>query len=230
VAAKLPNEIDVKVVSEPPQNFVVHGVVPVSLRDIDMRIADLRSNMTAEFRYALNASQIPNVTAVTRSNGEQQIAWRSFSWEDGQICHTVPKDWEFLARVSVKAIWNLWFFSDKDAGMRQYRLLSKQHDIRLEHRMRHSRVSIVMGYMVHLVEDAGVLPAGETRISTLQVPAADNVFDTIFTTMLSQLYSLKPGPVVRHIIQSVVLCLSSLLADRTLKNCLFQQSGQASKS
>ncbi|KAE8893983.1 hypothetical protein PF003_g21836 [Phytophthora fragariae] len=192
MAAKLSNEVAVKVVSELRQQFVVNGVAPVTLRDIDMRIADLRTNMVAEFRSALNAAQLPNATAVANISGEQQPVWRSWSWGDGQICHAVPKDWEFPARASVKAIWNLWFFGDKDAGIRPYRLLSKQHDIKPEHRMRHSRVSVVMSYMEQLVQEAGALPASVTKISALQVPTGDKVFDTAFTTMLSQLYSMKP--------------------------------------
>ncbi|KAF1783395.1 hypothetical protein GQ600_1833 [Phytophthora cactorum] len=45
----IPNEVASKVVSEMRQHFVVNGVVPVSLRDIDMRIDKWRADLSSEF-------------------------------------------------------------------------------------------------------------------------------------------------------------------------------------
>ncbi|ETL47181.1 hypothetical protein L916_03051 [Phytophthora nicotianae] len=91
--------------------------------------------------------------------------------------------------VSVKQMWNLWFFfGGFDAGIRPYKLLSKQYDIKPMHEMRHSRVSKVMQYMAHLLNEADVMPEGVSSVSALELPAADKVFDTVFKTMLSQLY------------------------------------------
>ncbi|ETL79095.1 hypothetical protein F442_20866 [Phytophthora nicotianae P10297] len=41
---KLPSEVAVKVVCELRPHFVVIGVVPISLRDLDNRISGLRTN------------------------------------------------------------------------------------------------------------------------------------------------------------------------------------------
>eukprot|EP00644_Phytophthora_capsici_P008318 jgi/Phyca11/114661/e_gw1.26.378.1 len=57
ISSKVPNEVAQHVVSELRQHFVVNGVAPVSLRDIDTRISELRASMVMEFRSALNSGQ-----------------------------------------------------------------------------------------------------------------------------------------------------------------------------
>ncbi|KAF1784556.1 hypothetical protein GQ600_25326 [Phytophthora cactorum] len=58
--------------------------------------------------------------------------------------------------------------------------------------MRHCRVREVMHHIIDLVHGAGVLPEGVTNISSMQLAAADKVFDAVFKTMLSQLYTSVP--------------------------------------
>ncbi|KAG6946362.1 hypothetical protein JG688_00016083 [Phytophthora aleatoria] len=70
--------------------------------------------------------------------------------------------------------------------------------------MRHSRVRKVMQNIVDLVHGAGVLPEGVTNISSMQLAAADKVFDAVFKTMLSQLYTSIPKPVQIFTIPSSV--------------------------
>ncbi|KAF1782451.1 hypothetical protein GQ600_15013 [Phytophthora cactorum] len=110
--------------------------------------------------------------------------WRTGQWGDGQLGHAVTKGWEFPAHTSVKQMWNLWFFGNKDTGIRPYKLLSKQHDIQPNHQMRHSRVQKATQHIVDIVHGAGVLPEGVTNISSMQLAAGDKVFDAVFKTML----------------------------------------------
>ncbi|OWY99979.1 hypothetical protein PHMEG_00028928 [Phytophthora megakarya] len=189
--AKLPNEVASTVVSELRQHFVVNGVAPISLHDLDSKIADLETRMSAQFSSALRAVQLPSNSPDTASTSNHS-SWRSWSWNDGKLSHSVPKDWEFPARANVKTLWNLWFFGDKDTGIRPYRLLRKQHDIMPQHRMRHSRVRIVMEYMESLADKAELFPVGSKGVSMMQIPVADKVFDVVLTAMLSQLYSKMP--------------------------------------
>ncbi|KAG6954796.1 hypothetical protein JG687_00011591, partial [Phytophthora cactorum] len=109
--------------------------------------------------------------------------WRTWQWGDGQLGHAVPKGWAFPAHTSVK---------QKDTGIGPDKLRSKQHDIQSNHQMRHSRVRKVMQHIVDLVHRAGVLPEGVTNISSIQLAAADKVFDAVFKMMLSQLYTSVP--------------------------------------
>ncbi|KAG6950751.1 hypothetical protein JG688_00014020, partial [Phytophthora aleatoria] len=100
-----PNEVVSK-------HFVVNGVVPVSLRDIDMKIDKLRADLSSEFRQTITSAQNSIERAPSGSTTEEIPVWRVCNWSDGQISHSVPIDWEFPAR-------------SRDTGIRPHRLLSK---------------------------------------------------------------------------------------------------------
>ncbi|ETK74116.1 hypothetical protein L915_19021 [Phytophthora nicotianae] len=104
LAVKLPNQVAVKVVSELRQHFVVNGVAPVSLRDLDTRMGDLRSIMATEFRSILNDMNLTHTTTLSSTSSEQQPEWQSWSWNDGKLLHAVSKNWKFPARANAKAI------------------------------------------------------------------------------------------------------------------------------
>ncbi|KAF1773672.1 hypothetical protein GQ600_18846 [Phytophthora cactorum] len=182
MSVKLPSEAAQKVVAELRQHFVVNGVAPVSHHDIDTRIADLRAIIAMSFRSAMGAAQIPTTDSNTTSVNEQR-EWRPYEWGDGKLAHAAPKDWAFPARASVKSM---------DARIRPYRTLSKQHDIKSEHQMRHSRVRVVMQYFEQLAKEYGALSDGVSGVSALQLSADENVFDIVFAKMLSQLYTAPP--------------------------------------
>ncbi|KAF1781343.1 hypothetical protein GQ600_16283 [Phytophthora cactorum] len=130
VETKLPGSVADKVVSELRQHFVLGGVAPVSLRDL--------ANLAAEFRNAISCIQPSCECEAVTPIETPPSDWRTWQWGDGQLSHAVPKGWEFPAHTSVKQMWNLWFFGNKDTGIRPYKLLSKQHDIQSNHQMRHS--------------------------------------------------------------------------------------------
>ncbi|ETI30279.1 hypothetical protein F443_22602, partial [Phytophthora nicotianae P1569] len=67
-------------------------------------------------------------------------------------------------------------------------VLSKKHDIKPQHRMRHSRVREVMGLIQKVAEESPVFPAGVTKIYHLDLQTADKAFCTILETMLAKLY------------------------------------------
>ncbi|KAJ8579002.1 hypothetical protein ON010_g202 [Phytophthora cinnamomi] len=182
------DEVAEKVCEALRQHFVINGMAPVSLSDLDRRINELRASIIIEFRMV----QQDNYSTPSNAPGEYQTDWRAWSWEDGKICHAVSEGWGFAARANVKTVWNLWFFGDKDTQIRPYRLLNKQHDIMPAHRMRHSRVSKVMAHMEQLAAEVNVLPSGITSISALHIPMADTVFDVVFAAMLSKLFATRP--------------------------------------
>ncbi|KAG6946373.1 hypothetical protein JG688_00016076 [Phytophthora aleatoria] len=88
MANSIPNEV----ASKP---FVVNGVVPVSLRDIDMRIDTLRAELSSEFRQTVSSVQNIIDRGPSGSAMEEIPVWRSWIWSDGEIIHSVPIDWEF---------------------------------------------------------------------------------------------------------------------------------------
>ncbi|KAG6971938.1 hypothetical protein JG687_00001719 [Phytophthora cactorum] len=96
MANSIPNEVASK-------HFVVNGVVPVSLRDIDMRIDTLRANLSSEFRQTVSSVQNIIERGPSGSTTEEIPVWRSWIWSDGEIIHSVPIDWEFpLDRVTLE--------------------------------------------------------------------------------------------------------------------------------
>ncbi|ETP10191.1 hypothetical protein F441_14113, partial [Phytophthora nicotianae CJ01A1] len=181
---KLPDNVADKVVADLMQKFVVNGVAPVSLQDL----ANLRVDLAAEIHRAIGTIQVPQGIATQPPREVLTSAWQRWEWGDGKLAHAVPKGWKFPAHTSVKQLWNLWFFGNKDSGIRPYKLLSKQHDIKRSHQMRHSRTRKVMEYIVQLTKPPGALPGEVTDISSLQLAAADKVFGVVFHTLLSQLY------------------------------------------
>ncbi|ETL91431.1 hypothetical protein L917_10017 [Phytophthora nicotianae] len=70
LAENLSNQVAVKVVSEVRQHFVVNGVASVSLRDVDMRMGDLRSTMATEFRSILNDMNLTHTTTLSSTSSE----------------------------------------------------------------------------------------------------------------------------------------------------------------
>ncbi|KUF82947.1 hypothetical protein AM587_10002300 [Phytophthora nicotianae] len=185
---KLPDNVADKVVADLMQKFVVNGVAPVSLQDL----ANLRVDLAAEIHRAIGTIQVPQGIATQPPREVLTSAWQRWEWGDGKLAHAVPKGWEFPAHTRVKQLWNLWFFGNKDSGIRPYKLLSKQHDIKRSHQMRHSRARKVMEYIVQLTKPPGALPGEVTDISSLQLAAADKVFGVVFHTLLSQLYCNMP--------------------------------------
>ncbi|KAK1939388.1 hypothetical protein P3T76_008772 [Phytophthora citrophthora] len=151
----------------------------------------MEARITERDCSAITDVQLPRDNPEAVQSGDQRN-WRTWSWKDGKIGHAVPRGWEFPARTNVKVLWNMWHFGDQDTGIRPYRLLSEQHDIMPQHRMRHTRARTVMEYLENLALGAQLLPAGLIRISKLQIPMADKVFDIVFAAALSQLYSEAP--------------------------------------
>ena len=55
------------------------------------------------------------------------------------IGHYVPIGWNFPHGITLKALWDLWFFGNEAANIRPYRSISKEHDIKVADKMHYCR-------------------------------------------------------------------------------------------
>jgi hypothetical protein len=180
----LPSLIAATVVSELRQSFTIEGVLPVTLRDIDSRMLSLRNDIMDELQRAR-----PHSTAQIGNSGSQGSGgstWKTWDWEDGRICHFVPVGWDFPVRLRVKAVWDLWQHGDRHTGIRPYRQISKQHDIKPKQAMRHHRAKAVMDELDAIAAEQFGLDA--RQIHEQSIERSDEVFAACYTTLLQRLY------------------------------------------
>ena len=137
----LPVIIASRVTDEIRENFVLEGVAPLSLRDIDTRIEALKSTIVGDMCQIIGQSaniiSSPDGNVNIEANG--QNAWRVWNWGDEHIAHFVPPGWNFPDRLSVKSIWDMWFYGNTELGIRPYKLLVKRVDIKKKDNMKHTR-------------------------------------------------------------------------------------------
>ena len=114
-----------------------------------------------------------------------------FDWGDGKIGHFVPKDWRFPERLSVKAMWDLWFCGNQDIGIRPYRLINHSIDLVQEDKMKVTRVRKVVGFMEKIITELESMPRGTTSISNISMVDNDRTFDEAFVIMIQRVYNGK---------------------------------------
>jgi predicted DNA-binding protein len=177
----LPHKVASTVTEQIQENFVVEGVAPVSMRLIDQHLSAMEDRLIAR------ANQ-PNTTLPTTAteSGPEQV-WRTWDWNDGLIAHFVPKGWEFPARLTVKMLWDLWWFGDRSTGIRPLSKINFEVEL-LQHRMRQSRAKSVIEYCVGIVNDARLLPDRVSAVSSLSVGQSDTVFDSMYEQLIQNLY------------------------------------------
>jgi hypothetical protein len=187
-ASELPPIIASKVVDEIRQNFVVDGVAPLSIRDIDSRIAGLRSDIVQELQRVFHEST-PS-PGIQRQHVEESSTWKTWDWKDGLICHFVPPDWDFPVRTTVKTMWSLWHFGEKNVGIRPYRLLSKKNDVKKSQHMCYTRAKAVVSYIDQLVTEFKLLPNGNLNLDA-PISSYDSVFEKAYELAITKLYASK---------------------------------------
>lgn len=207
LSTNIPIMIAEKVTSQIRENFNIEGVASLSLRDLDGRMASLRTDLVNEIQNALTRASATNTdrnaTAANEGRGRGQRGltqqwWQSWSWNDGIIRHYVPPGFIFPSKISVKAMWDLWHHGHYGSGIRPYRLISKQFDIMEDQHMWHCRASNVMKVVEayirannppELAAVAGILPP---TIEDLSMPVSDRLFQAAFTRLSTELYP-DPG-------------------------------------
>ncbi len=104
----------------------------------------------------------------------------------------MPDGWEFPSRISVKTVWDLWFFGDKNSGIRSLRLISRQHDVQAKHAMRHTRLKAVMDALETIAMERNLFPSPRRRVSDLSIEQSDEMFVVCFRCLLETVYESAP--------------------------------------
>ena len=99
-------------------SFHVEGVIPLTTADLERSISTLRGDVQSMLQRQ-QQSIMQNITqneinANTNNDiGNAHINWGIWNWNDGLIGHYVPPGWNFPHGITLKALWNLWFFGNE---------------------------------------------------------------------------------------------------------------------
>ncbi|KAG9402299.1 hypothetical protein AC1031_006925 [Aphanomyces cochlioides] len=167
------------------ESFAIDGVLPLTLRDVETRLASLKDDLMVAFKSQTLRGAVDSETSVTSCcvASHDQNCWKTWSWNDGKLSHSVPHGWNFPTRLSVKSMWDLWHFGDKSTGIRPYKMISRQHDIQSLQHMRHHRVASVMKALDALI------PHNMGSLSELLTHEVDAIFKQAFSALVDKLYS-----------------------------------------
>lgn len=195
LAQNLPLTIAEKVDERIRESFVIEGVAPLSIRDLDSRFDSLRSALQTMVATAIHSAQ-PNAQTVEDSRDATQSWWKTWNWNDGQILHFVPPDWRFPKGTTVKKLWDLWYYGDRNAGIRPYRLINRRLDIKKEDSMMYSRATRVMTHVYNLVptDNEGV----PVKVQDLLLTDADTLFERTYNLFLDVIYCGKVDRTRKH--------------------------------
>jgi hypothetical protein len=226
VFTRLPAELARQCAEEIRRNFSVEGVLPLTLHDLDSRFAQ----MLAQIEQRLSAAQpAPAQPAQPTETAERPTWWREWNWNDGRLVHFIPPGWDWPANISVKQIWDLWFFGHHATGVRPYRHIPL-HDIQQAQRFQHHRAAVVIGYLekqaCHCTPR--ILPEGVDHVRLLGMPDNDRVFAIVYDALLHKLYpadhvSLQRkaqsayGTIFKHIQESEDAELAAIFKKRKRK-------------
>lgn len=197
----LPEQIARKVEENLRQAFVINGVAPLTMRDIDSRFTVQHDNIRAILQEMIAAArQAPGPVAlspsVTRDTSREW--WRRWDWPpDNQTSHYVPPDWKFPGGMTVKKLWDLWYYGDKSTGIRPYRLINKKLDIKCgPNAMQHNRAKSVMDRVANLIP---ARPDGTSVVVwKLSIVDADVVFEDAFKSFLDTIYCSTVDKTRKH--------------------------------
>jgi archaellum component FlaC len=183
----LPTKLAIRLTQELRENFQIDGVSALTMRDIDRVKETIISELREEIR-AVSNNVVPS--SLPHSASENSV-WKTWNWNDGLICHFVPPNWSFPERLSSKTLWDLWFFGQKNQGIRPLYLINKAVDIQKKQHMMHTRAKRVMQYYEKIVNDMNLLPSNVSSVALLSISESDKVFEMMYEQVIKDLYDNK---------------------------------------
>ena len=184
------------------ENFQFENVAPVNIRDIRRLIEDNNTMLLRQIGDQIQ--KITTLVGMGNTNGEQNPnsedasdrnvmprespVFNSFYW--GGKHRMVPADFKF-PDVSVKNMWDFWYFGDSGSKIQPYKKLGEGHldDLQTKlDKVNFSRAKKVMGMLEDVISNQQLLPSTVSKISALDTRAADEVFEKAFPSVLQELY------------------------------------------
>ena len=200
---RLPKTIADAVVGDIRSNLTINGAVPVTIRDQEL----LREGMVTYFdekftgicammrESSSNAHRGTAADVVADSTGDVPMSnerWRRrWDWGDGKLPHPVPKDFIFPKGLTIRGLWDLWFFGYMELGIGPYRLINSKVDLKP-----HCYKNFTAGKkIIERLEDFAcrgrknpILPPGVTRCRDLTASQSGAIFGTIFSELIAVAY------------------------------------------
>lgn len=189
LAQSLPTVISTKVSEELRQNFVINGIAPLTIRDIDVRMAEQRNDFRALIMELMESSR--GSTAAISSSGpsgstEDESWWKVWNWNDGTMAHFVPPNWRFPTGITVKSLWDLWYHGDRSVGIRPFKLLKKNVEVCKQDDMKYSRAVIVLKVMEKIMSENNK----STNVTRLTLQESDVLFHDTYKQLLQRMYTV----------------------------------------
>lgn len=93
-------------------------------------------------------------------------------------------------------MWDLWHYGDQSTGIRPYRLISRQFDVKKKDHMRHTRALKVMNRIISMVpfRDDG----SPVVISQLSLSQGDVLFENAYSCYLDSIYDATVDRTRKH--------------------------------
>lgn len=173
------------------QHFIVDGVAPVNVADIQRMIASSQEMIMAQIREAMAlSSRTGDVTApgeTGRVPNSSALNFRVFYWKGRFRC--VPEGFEFPS-TDVKTMWDPWHYGHAGLEIQPYKNLMNGHASDLVtdlEKVNLSRASKVMKKIYEIAVAKGYLEEG-VNVSELPREDSDRVIDKAYTLLLGELY------------------------------------------
>ena len=131
-------------------------------------------------------------TAIDQLNQpHEETWWGRWNWNDGLLFHPVPRNWIFPNRITVKRMWDLWFFGHQAEGIRPYRFINRNLDMTTKaQRKSYTEAKHVINKLVEFIQnmEPPVLPYSNARIQDLQVTQCDIIFHAVYPNFITTVY------------------------------------------
>jgi hypothetical protein len=178
------NELPNKLTSTIRSNFEISGAVAVTRQDIESLFNELRQEMRT-FRHdssRIGESVTANDAPPARTT-ETNSAFSTFHW-NGQL-HMVPQGFRFPMNISVKIIWDLWFYGNQDIHVQPYRFMKPTYDLEVRSdRSAYSKAKYVILHIAKYAQDNNLIQAPATSISQLAKERSDEIFQEAFANCM----------------------------------------------
>ena len=205
-------ELPLRVAEYIRENFHVEGH-ELSLQDLNRRDDALKSFISEQMaglrasNQAVLDAHAQAVLAQQQQIGQlQQVGditwWKTWPAAEGSSdVRYTPADFSFPTGLAAATMWRLWLFGNTALGVRPYRLLRSQHDIKKvgTDRAQYSRAKNIMEFVQKVVIDEHFMPENVANISLLTEPQSDTVFNSVFEHLRTQNFFAKENVRAREL-------------------------------
>jgi len=142
-------KLPMKLTNEMKSNFEITGMIQVTRNDMLNMFSEFTNQLRHEFRQQQQMEKNANTVVNNASSTEHSSTTATFeTWHWGEKFHMVPQGFKLPLGLKVKAIWDLWYFGDKNAKIQPYKFLMGRNDLTLEtDRVLLSKITFAMKVM-----------------------------------------------------------------------------------